>query len=73
MMEVVTILLQLSYSGDRYNTVLEALAISALAIPYDRDHYDTVFVALEISYDGNRVGNTVRCISLLPMPMPITA
>ena len=43
-----TILLQLSYDGYRYDTVLVALAISALTIPYDGDQYDTVRVALEI-------------------------
>ena len=41
---------------DTTYTVLVALAISALAIPYNGDQYDTVLAALEISYDGNRVG-----------------
>ena len=40
------ILLQLSYNGDRYDTVLVALAI-----PYNGDRYDTVLAAF---IDGDR-------------------
>ena len=47
-MEIVA-MIAIKYDGDRYNTVLVALAISALAIPYDGDQCNTVFVALEIS------------------------
>ena len=52
------ILLQLSYNGDRYDTVLVALAISALAIPHDGDRYDTVLAAL-IVHDGDRYDGSV--------------
>ena len=46
MMSINTILLQLSYDGDRYDTVLVAVAIL-----YDGDRYNTV---VAVSIDDRR-------------------
>ena len=56
MMEIGTILLRLSYDGDRYDTVLVALAIrydGGRALSYIV--YDTTLACSAVPYDGNRL------------------